>query len=72
MRLSISQNKAGITFRRYLKSSGIVCYKEKIEKAGRRAAELENRKEAFMNGITSMQRSSTSYADYGKFANGKK
>ena len=25
-----------------------------------------------MNGITSMQRSSTSYADYGKFANGKK
>ena len=37
-----------------------------------RAAELENRKEAFMNGITSMQRSSTSYADYGKFANGKK
>ena len=25
-----------------------------------------------MNGITSMQRSSTSYADYGKFASGKK
>lgn len=25
-----------------------------------------------MNGITSIQRSSTSYADYGKFANGKK
>ena len=54
-----------------MKSSGIVCYKEN-RKDGQRAAELKNRKEAFMNGITSMQRSSTSYADYGKFASGKK